>query len=181
MPPKLTIFWRLPYRKRQFVRHFLACDMDEVEAARRANWTNPEKAGMRLLRSQQIQDAILEQGRDVNITSAMGPEETRRRMTVLARDDTHPSYFKALEALGRWHGLNIDKLTISQDKQAMLEAISQYITKLNPAEKPEIVEAELIAPKALLEAPTIPSEAPESPSKPLNEPSLAPTPTKEQN
>ena len=136
---KPSKFWRLPYKKREFVRHFLACDLDEVEAARRSKWAKPEKDGPRLLRLIQVQEAIEEQGKDLNLMSAVGPEEVRRRLSVLARDDAHPSHFKALDSLARIHGLYVDKLTVEVSRAEITAKIDELLAA---GSKGEIVEAQ---------------------------------------
>jgi len=135
-------FWRLPHKQRQFVRHFLACDLDEVEAARRANIANPDKAGPRMLKSKRVTEAIEEQGRDLNLMSAVGPEEVRRRLSLLARDETHPSHFKALDSLARIHGLYVDKVTVNVSRTEVLANIDELLGQLEQKPKGEIVEAQ---------------------------------------
>ena len=142
MPPAKTKFWSLRgYRMKQFVRHFLACDLDEVEAAARANFPNPEKDGPRLLRRKDIQEAIEEVGKDIHMNTAMGPVETKRLMAAIARNKDHPNQFKAIEVIGRWNGLNVDKTTLHLDPTALLEAVEKELKQIKA---PDVVEAELV-------------------------------------
>ena len=90
-----------------------------------------------------MQEAIEEQGRDLNLMSAVGPEEVRRRLSLLARDETHPSHFKALDSLARIHGLYVDKLTVEVSRTEILGKIDEL---LEQGTKGEIVDAEYTKP-----------------------------------
>jgi len=141
------VFWRLHWKKRDFVKHFLACDMNEVEAARRAGYSNPDKEGPKLMRSKLVIEAIEEQGVNLNLWSVMSPQEIRLKMTELARNEG-PNQFKALDSLARMNGMYIDKLTVEHSRPELEAKIQELLDQITEP-KGEIVEAEYVTPPQL--------------------------------
>ena len=137
---KATKFWRLHWKKREFVKHFLACDMNEVEAAKRAGFPDPNKDGPRLMRSVAVQEAIEEQGVKLDLWSVMSPQEIRLKLTELARNEG-PNQFKALDSLARMNGMYIDKLTVEHSRPELEAKIQELLDQIS-APKGEIIEAE---------------------------------------
>jgi len=115
--------------ERAWIEHYLTdADGDPVMAAKLTGYSAPHRTGPSLLRKYQGQMSELQAKLSERLK--MGPGEVLEQMTKIARDDEHKDQMKALESLGKVHGIFQADVRLNVDRASMVAEIHALIKTL---------------------------------------------------
>ena len=109
----------LPEKHAAFCREYIATG-EQIQSAVRAGYkpTAAKMTSNRLLKRPEIQTEILRLRSKIEVKKILTAEETLEMVSGIARNaDTDPNRMRALEFLGKWHSLLVERReTVKRDE-----------------------------------------------------------------